>query len=267
VRRAVPAIRQVDPEAKVVVGEVTPLYGPGAWEYLADILRSDVMPLVDGVSWHVGSASPEHMAKHYYAIPALAREITEIASANGFRGKYVASEQHFRSAVTLHPNEYSDYGLTAATKYTMRGIVKFLGMEDFITGLALENDTFSPLVVSWIQNLSTVMAGAVPVELPLEIQTDAARLSKCSFSLPNDDKLLALWTDGVALEFDPGVKASIAFPGLSAREVSAVDVLNGFEQQMINGAEDGKLVIRGLLVKDYPLILRLTDVESLSMPQ
>jgi len=37
-----------------------------------------------------------------------------------------------------------------------------------------------------------------------------------------------------------------------------IDVLNGFEQQLIASDEDGNLVLHKLLVKDYPTILRLT---------
>jgi len=37
-----------------------------------------------------------------------------------------------------------------------------------------------------------------------------------------------------------------------------IDVLNGFEQELITNLEGGSLVIRNLLVKDYPIILHLT---------
>jgi hypothetical protein len=79
-----------------------------------------------------------------------------------------------------------------------------------------------------------------------------------SFSLPNGDQLVALWTDGVAVEEDPGVPATLTLPGFSAQKVVGIDVLNGFEQQIITSMEDGNVVIRNLLVKDYPIILRLT---------
>lgn len=35
------------------------------------------------------------------------------------------------------------------------------------------------------------------------------------------------------------------------------DVLIGFEQELIIETKNGNLVIRNLLVKDYPIILRL----------
>jgi hypothetical protein len=93
----------------------------------------------------------------------------------------------------------------------------------------------------------------------VEIQSEATNIRSYSFSLPNGDRLVALWTDGVAVEDDPGVAATLIVEGLAAQKVMGIDVLNGFEQQLVTSIEDGNLVIRNLLVKDYPIILRLTD--------
>lgn len=71
------------------------------------------------------------------------------------------------------------------------------------------------------------------------------------------DKLLALWTDGVALDNDPGIESTLTFPGFSAQKVVGIDVLNGVEQELITSVEDGSLVIQKFLIKDYPIILRL----------
>ena len=75
---------------------------------------------------------------------------------------------------------------------------------------------------------------------------------------PEGGTLFALWTDGVASHDDPGVELTLTFPGLSAGKVVGADVLNGFEQELIVQTENGSLVIRDLLIKDYPIILRLT---------
>ena len=50
---------------------------------------------------------------------------------------------------------------------------------------------------------------------------------------------------------------SLTFSDLSAQKVVAIDVLNSFEQELVTEAENGDLVIRNLLVKDYPIILHL----------
>src|SRR3972149_6611182 len=110
-----------------------------------------------------------------------------------------------------------------------------------------------------MRNLTTVMAGNQPLEIPVEIESDAARIMSYGFSLPDGDKLFAVWTNGVAVDDDPGVPATLTFPNLSAQKVIGIDVLHGFEQELIIEMENGNLVIRNFLIKDYPIILRLID--------
>ena len=63
----------------------------------------------------------------------------------------------------------------------------------------------------------------------------------------------------MAVDDDPGIEATLTIPDLSAKKVVGIDVLNGFEQELVTSTEDGNLVIRNLLVRDYPIILRLID--------
>lgn len=51
-KRVVPAIREIEPDAKIIVGEMTPLIEPNALDYLLTIACSDLMPQVDGLAWH-----------------------------------------------------------------------------------------------------------------------------------------------------------------------------------------------------------------------
>ena len=89
------------------------------------------------------------------------------------------------------------------------------------------------------------------------LEREATNIRSYSFYLPNGDKLLALWTDGIAVDDDPGVEATLTLSGFSAQKVAGIDVLHGFEQQMMIDVVDGNLVIRNLLVKDYPIIFRI----------
>ena len=103
------------------------------------------------------------------------------------------------------------------------------------------------------------MAGAKPVSLPVEIESEAENIKSYAFSLSNGDKLLALWTDGVAVDDDLGIEATVTLPDFSVQKVEGIDVLNGFKQELITSIEDGSTVINNLLVKDYPIILRFAD--------
>jgi parallel beta-helix repeat protein len=261
IRRVVPVIRQDDPKAKIILAGTTYLREPESSDYLFNILKSDVMPLVDVVSWHpMYAASPEFDSDYYYEYPAIVQQIKDTASAHGFTGEYEAGEIVWWTEPESEAQESGIwYSETAAAKYHARGIVMHLGMDVRVTNASVPSDYPSrQLVDSAITNLCTIMAGAEATSLPVEIETKATNVMSYSFSLPNGDQLVALWTDGVAVEEDPGVPVTLTLPGLSAQEVIGIDVLYGFEQQMITSMEDGNVVIRNLLVKDYPIILRLT---------
>ena len=109
-----------------------------------------------------------------------------------------------------------------------------------------------------IRNLCTIMAGTEPVSLPVEIQSEATNIRSYSFSLLNGDTLLALWTDGVVVEEDPGVKVDIKVSGFTDWNVMGIDTLRSFQQPIVSSSENGDMVIQNLIVRDYPLILRVT---------
>jgi hypothetical protein len=86
---------------------------------------------------------------------------------------------------------------------------------------------------------------------------EAARTCSYGFSLPDGGVLAALWNDGVAVDYDPGVPSTIILPGHAGWRAAAIDVLNGTEQELISRQQNGDLVVADFLLKDYPLILRL----------
>jgi hypothetical protein len=65
---------------------------------------------------------------------------------------------------------------------------------------------------------------------------------------------------------DPGITTTLTLPGSSDQRATGIDVLYSFEQQVITDTEDGNLVIRNLLVKDYPIILRLAPTRYVFLP-
>jgi len=264
VRNVVPVIREASPDAAIVVGSVTPLPFLGAQEYLFEILASDVMPLVDGIAWHVGGPSLEYgeWRDYWLAYPSIVREIKETAWANGFHGEFIGDELNWRTPLSPHPfgAEPWVYSPAVAAKYFARGIVMERGM-DLTVGLALCELEVLPLMVQAITNLCTVMAENTAIQMPAEIDTDHDGLiAYCAFRYRNGDRVLAAWTDGIAQDEDPGVPATITFPGLTAETVTGIDVLHGFEQELVFETDGNDTVIRDLLVKDYPILIKLSGV-------
>jgi hypothetical protein len=261
-KQVIPVIRQEDPSAKIMVGAFSGLREPVILSYFFTVLRSDLMPLVDGISFHpLYGDSPEfeELKDYYYDYPSLAQEIKNTAISHGFHGEFLADEMCWRTVEEPDPYEIWVYSPVEAAKYYARAIIINLAMGFVVTPGMVHLDQPDLPKSRAIRNLCTVMSGAEPASLPVEIESDAENIKSYAFSLSNGDKLIALWTDGVAVDDDPGVKTTLTFPGFSTQKVFAIDVLNGFEQEMITNVEDGNLVIENLLVKDYPIILRLGD--------
>jgi len=115
-------------------------------------------------------------------------------------------------------------------------------------------------------NLCTSMSGAEPAHLPVQIQTTVTSTVSYTFSGPYGDSLVALWTNGVAAEYDPGVPMTVTVPGFGGHTVTGVDLLHGFEQQLEASEAGEDLVIRDLLVKDYPVLVRLSSIRQVFLP-
>jgi hypothetical protein len=258
-KRAISVIRQVDPNAKIVVGAVSPLYEAESYEYFFTILRSDLMPLVDAISWHSGNDfSPEYTSEFFSEYPSLLQEIHDIASSHGFKGEYFVEELHWRTIDTSHPVETATYSEVVVAKYLARGIVMHQS-RDVATGVAMPifEQSYNEAV---IKNLGTLLAGAKPSNHSIEVKSTVTNVKSVSFSLPNRDTLVALWTDGIAVDEDPGFMANLTIRSFTAEDVIGIDLLNSVEQPLLMSSGNGDVSVQNLIVRDYPLILRLSPV-------
>jgi hypothetical protein len=233
------------------------------------------MPLVDAISWHpMYGTSPKYDTykeyypglftdQYYYDYPSIVDLIRDTAYQYGFTGEFWTHELNWRSSLNPNTNpniyEYDEYSPIEVAKYYGRGIVMHLGM-NLTTGLALESLELLPEAVMVIRNLSTILAGAEPTNLLVEIESEVPIIANYNFVLLNGDKLVVIWSDGIAVDSDPGVSSSVTIQELSAEKIIGIDVLNGIEQELTFNIEDGNLVIHDLLIKDYPMILHISDV-------
>jgi hypothetical protein len=207
--------------------------------------------------------------EYYYEYPELIRRIKQTAEEHGFRGDYLATELNWgvegpAAGIIFDPSVPWPmlYTQAEAAKYLARAVVLHLGM-----GVAAGHPSgmaeLMPVSYTVVQNLCTVMAGHEAIDVPVEIDIDyEGPVAYCAFRYPNGDRILAVWTDGVAQDEDPGALAAITFPGLVTEAVTGIDVLHGFEQELRFETANENTIIRGLLVKDYPILIRLRDVKT-----
>jgi len=270
VRVVAPIIREQDPQAKIIIGAI-----PGSWEngypgygpyqrfsldiaYLNDLLTSGVAPLVDGVSWHpfYDNIPSDPYFQEY---PEMLKGIQDLATSQGFTGEYFADELLWRTVSEEDWSGGPPVSATVAAKYYMRIITLHRGLGANVTMntffLEPEREFIPKNALSPIHNLTDTLAGAEPDTMAVTIVSEAPNIAQYPFSLPNHDKLVALWTNDEAVEEDPGVNATVTIPGPAPQRVIGIDALQGFEQELVVETANGNTIIRDLLVKDYPLFL------------
>lgn len=254
-RRVIPVIHSEDPSGKIVVASFHGWDDDYYRDYLIRILESDIVPLVDVIAWHpfIVYLDPEECGGEFFDRywQTVLPEIKSTATAHGFNGEFSADELRFETWTPSTTGSCAVFDRTAG-KYYAREIVHHLG-EDVSTSIVWNGDT-QALVVA---RLATLMAGAQAAPLSFEISSPSSVVSS-TFTLPNGDRLVAVWNHVHIADEDTAIVTSLTFPGLSAKKVVGIDVLNGFEQELVTGYENGNLVIRNLLIRDYPIIIRLS---------
>ncbi len=266
VRRTVPVIHEEDPQAKVSIAPNVLYFAQG---YFTTILLSDIMPLVDVVQWHgIYNVLPNDSfyGDYYYQYPEIIERIKQRAATHGFDGEYWATEISYCSEEFSHcqgsgqPWEIPRTDKQAA-KYSARSIVMHLGWDMGVAMLTWLPDVpgMAPWTHPTTSNLYKVLAGTQPINFTVRIEPEPTNTLSNTFAMPNGDMLYAIWTHGEAVDNDPGVSTTLTFPSLSAQQVIAIDVLNGFEQELNIEAWPGNLVLRNIFVRDYPLILRISN--------
>ena len=133
-------------------------------------------------------------------------------------------------------------------KYFLRAAIMHLGM-DIDIGLGG--------AYYIIREFSNTMAGVQARVLPIEIQSSSDNIVSYTFTTPEGGYLVALWTDGIAVDDDPGIQATVTVPGFSASQVIGIDIMNLHKQELIYEMVNGDLVISNLMVKDYPILIKL----------
>jgi hypothetical protein len=118
-----------------------------------------------------------------------------------------------------------------------------------------------------VRNLATLVASAEPTDLPSAVLTAVIEVVSYSFSPPGDAYLIALWPDGVAVDDDAGIPATLCLAAQYADyTVVPVGPLHGLQQEILSEVEAEGLAAPKFVIKDYPLILRLYVPKDVFLP-
>jgi hypothetical protein len=106
-----------------------------------------------------------------------------------------------------------------------------------------------------------LLDSAKPEEVVAEPEARIDKLETYGFALPGNTKLVALWIREKSRKnrFDDyaGVTTGVSISAQAPSKVVGVDLLNGREQDLSFGVSDGRVIVPDLVIRDYPLFVRL----------
>ncbi|MBI5832654.1 MAG: discoidin domain-containing protein [Armatimonadetes bacterium] len=291
-RAAIPAIRRLAPEAKVMMGSWAGFpHGISSWTpaqlaeqvsgnlYLA--ATRELAKEVDEIGWHpFYQTDPEGLGNYTADARATLRWLESI----GFRGHCMVTEWNYSAVYPpLSEAEASRAwcgGFPATelqkAKYVAQVHARHtgLGLESFfcemyfpyfaMLDLSLLRRSFDADPISPLQpqaayyvsrNLSTQLDGLEPGNLAFSVSPTPPRLETFALHGAEGDALL-LWLGGRSADHCDGMPVDLRLTTPGSRAV-AYDPLNGCRQELRVERDGAALVIRGVLARDWPLLVRL----------
>jgi hypothetical protein len=294
-KAAIPAIRKQAPGAKIMMGSWAGFpHGISKWG-AAELAEQEKKTLylgatrqlardVDEVGWHpFYQTDPVHLAGY----PADVRSLRAWLEGVGFRGHGMATEWNYSA---LYPQLAGDTAATAwpgsfkaaeieKAKYVAQVFTRHtaLGVESFFCEMYFPE--FGPLDLSLLRrsfdadpipplqpqaayyvtrNLATMLDELSPGRLEYSIDHAPANLEAYALQSP-DGPVLALWLGGRAQDRCDGTSLDVRLPRLKSPVARAIafDPMNGVSQPLRVTSTPGGAVIRGITVRDWPLIIRL----------
>jgi len=104
-----------------------------------------------------------------------------------------------------------------------------------------------------MRNLATALEDVQPAQFGYQLAT-RAEVEAYTLSGPHD-RVLALWRPGRASDECQGMPVDVSVD-LTCHAASAYDPMNGTVQTLLSEQQGARTCLRGILVRDYPILLR-----------
>ena len=267
-------IRQEYPGAKII--PASPRFSP---QFFKGYLEEGLGPTINAIAWHPWyQADPEDRGFRDYA--GNVRALKQMAESYGFRGEYMATEWSWFAPYPPSSTDSLRVSEMQKAKYAARLTVTHVGLdvtsfwnETFQTHLAdrdvsLLRNTFSADPISPAQpqpvyyvlrTLSTVLEDVAPASLDVVFSRDAADIECFTFKRGTGEILLALWIGGRAGDdAAQHVVTDVSVNDMVFKRAAGFDVLNGTRQELQVTQEGAHTTLRGLVIRDWPLVLALS---------
>jgi hypothetical protein len=262
-RVAIPLIKEIDPQVRIVLVSTSSYTDEGTPEYSMKILQSDVIALADAISLHTvnNDASPVFRSEYYYDYDAMWKNIKQVAEANGFHGEFIADELDYRSHYSNNtlqpvPGDFHPYEPEIAAKYIGRMIAINLGL-DISVGTSGTNARERPIEGNMIRNMAYLFDGLQASPFPVSVQSESNFVRYYTFVDEDGNKYIAIWDDGEARVTSDRFVSSIVVGDTSAITVIATDPFNSTIQNIKFTNNDNGVLLDGIEITDYPVIYKI----------
>lgn len=108
------------------------------------------------------------------------------------------------------------------------------------------------------RTICTVMDGWKGQEFPVEFTAGTA-FESFTFRRGRTEAMVAAWIPGNTVDGVVEARTDVIVPGFTAKAVRAINLFNGTEQDLDFSVETGCTVLKGILAKDYPLLLQFVS--------
>jgi len=270
------AIKSAEPEVKISLGSTGGFPAEALLECLGGRWGAGERPAaarrVSAISWHPGDFPDK---EYFDKVRDFRRECEKL----GFRGEYFCNEIYAGAAYPPGPLEDGNIFRLSdmrEAKYLTRSIAghSSLNIEAgnchvHFTGFphpqALCRTTWPSQVVApsqpkpsyyCIRNIATAMDDFYETEFPV-VFSDGADI--ICFTLENGDKsqrMIAAWAQAPLADAVTERQTDIAIPDSRFEKAWGIDIFNGTEQELDIAPAESQTVIKGVRVKDYPVLLR-----------
>jgi len=248
----------------------------GRWELVTDLVEAeraapprDIAPTLDALAWHQDGSTPARSDETLNKV----RLFRKACESLGFSGHYVVNELYTRAPYPPgRPSELEKAKCMAQHQVLLAslGILSLQCNTYHVsvtrTDASLLRNTFSFEPVSPAQpqaayyvlrNLITAMDEAKPLELEVAHSCAPGSLTVATFRQGENGVLVGLWLEGIATEGVTERPCDIHLATVDATSGWVIDILNGTEQALVMDDDGPGTRIPGVLVKDYPVLLRL----------
>jgi len=109
-----------------------------------------------------------------------------------------------------------------------------------------------------LRTLCTVLEGWKGVEFPVEFSS-ARQFTTFTFHRGEAELMVASTIHGDTTDGIVETATDMTLPGVTAKQAWIIDVLNGTSQELHFSADRGGTTFKGLLIKDYPTLIRIVQ--------